>query len=273
MQNESSQYVLGQRREYSLYVLQMRAIPSAADGLKASARRVLWTGKDGKVHKSAVLAGATMPIHPHASPEGAVNTLAGFYGNNVPLLTGHGAFGTILKPTAYGASRYTSVELSEFAKDVVFKDVEIIPMVENYDSTLMEPKHFLPLVPVALLNPTEGIAVGFACDILPRSLEDIIMVQIMHLQGKKKFTEPMPHFIPTDNRAVECKGGRYVFEGEYEQTSASTVVVTKLPYGLLHEKFIAHLDSLCEDGKVVEYEDNSKAFGPRKPLPAPGRAA
>ena len=259
MQIEGSQYVLDQRRDYSLYVLQMRAIPSAADGLKASARRVLWTGKDGKVHKAAVLAGATMPIHPHASPEGAVNTLAAFYGNNVPLLTGHGAFGTILKPTAYGASRYTSVELSEFAKDVLFRDVEIIPMVENYDSTQMEPKHFLPLVPLALLNPTEGIAVGFATDILPRSLEDLIMVQLMHLQGKKKFTTPMPHFVPTDNRALEQKGSKFVFEGEYEQTSASTVVVTKLPYGMLHAKFIDYLNSLCEDGSVVvDYEDSSK---------------
>lgn len=258
MKIEGSQYVLGQRREYSLYVLQMRAIPSAADGLKASARRVLWTGKDGKKHKSAVLAGATMPIHPHASPEGTVNTLAAFYGNNIPLLTGHGAFGTILKPTAYGASRYTSVELSQFTKDVIFKDVEIIPMVENYDSTLMEPKHFLPLVPVALLNPTEGIAVGFATDILPRSLEDLIMVQLMHLQGKK-VTSPLPNFTPTNNAAVDQNGSRYTFEGEYKQTSASTVVVTRLPYGLLHEKFIDHLDKLCEDGKVVvDYEDSSK---------------
>jgi len=91
-----SEYVNEQRREYSLYVLQSRAIPSIADGLKAAGRRVLWTAKDGKKHKSATLAGATMPIHPHASPEGAINTLAAPYGNNIPLLHGDGAFGLSL---------------------------------------------------------------------------------------------------------------------------------------------------------------------------------
>ena len=103
-----STYVNDQRREYSLYVLQMRAIPHVADGLKAAARRVLWTARNGKHFKSATLAGATMPIHPHAAPEGAINTLAAPYGNNIPLLKGEGAFGTLLRPTAYGASRYTA---------------------------------------------------------------------------------------------------------------------------------------------------------------------
>ena len=155
----SSNYINDQRKEYSLYVLQMRAIPHAADGLKAAARRVLWTAKNGSKFKSATLSGATMPIHPHAAPESTINTLAAPYGNNVPLLKGDGAFGTLLNPTAYGASRYTSVSLSAFTKDVLFRDIEIIPLVDNYDETQREPKHFLPLVPVVLMNPQEGIAV------------------------------------------------------------------------------------------------------------------
>ncbi len=106
-----SGYVKEQRREYSLYTLQSRAIPHAADGLKAAARRVLWTARDGHKYKSATLAGATMPIHPHASPDSAINTLAAPYSNNLPLLKGYGAFGTLLNPTAYGATRYTSVSV------------------------------------------------------------------------------------------------------------------------------------------------------------------
>ena len=82
---ESSQYINNQRREYSLYVMQMRAIPAATDGLKAGGRRTLWVARNGEKWKSANLAGATMPIHPHDSPEGAINTLAAPYGNNIPL--------------------------------------------------------------------------------------------------------------------------------------------------------------------------------------------
>ena len=230
-----SEYVNEQRREYSLYVLQMRAIPSIADGLKAAGRRVLWTAKDGKKYKSATLAGATMPIHPHASPEGAINTLAAPYGNNIPLLHGDGAFGTLLNPTAYGAARYTSVKVSEFTKDVVFKDIELVPMQDNYDGTLEEPVHFLPLVPISLLNPSEGIAVGFASNILPRALEDIIDDQIKHLQNQR-IKEQWPGFYPTSSVVEHVEGNKWEFFGESEQVNATTLRITQLADGASLDK-------------------------------------
>lgn len=261
---KSSDYIDKSRRDYSLYVLQMRAIPSLADGLKAGARRVLWTAKDGQKYKSATLAGRTMPLHPHAAPEGAINTLAAPYGNNIPLLEGYGAFGTLLRPTAYGASRYTSVKISKFTKDVLFADLELVPMVENYDGTLEEPKHFLPLVPVALINPSQGIAIGFATNILPRSLEDIIDVQIKVLQGQNRFNKTLwPIFDPTNSAAEESEetdNGNiaYYFSGFATTKGTSSAIVQSLPYGLSHEKFIDHLDSLKEKDVIIDYEDRSK---------------
>lgn len=255
---KSSEYINEQRREYSLYVLQSRAIPHAADGLKAAARRVLWVARDGKKRKAATLAGECMPIHPHAAPESTVNTLAADYGNNIPLLKGGGAFGTLLDPTAYGASRYTSVILSKFTEDVVFRDIEIVPMMENYDGTLEEPKHFLPLVPIVLLNPQEGIAVGFASDILPRSLHNIINSQLNYVSGKA-FKEPKPSFAPTKQVADRSENGRWIFLGEFERQGAVNIRVTSLPYGLTHEKFISNLMKLeeSEDAFVVEHVDDS----------------
>lgn len=260
---KSSAYINNERRDYSLYVLQSRAIPHAADGLKAGARRVLWTARDGKKYKSATLAGATMPIHPHASPEGAVSSLAAPYGNNIPLLDGDGAFGTLLNPTAYGAARYTSVKVSEFCKEVVFRDIEIVPMVENYDGTLMEPKHFLPLVPIVLLNPQEGIAVGFASNILPRELEAILKSQISYLEGRD-FLEELPAFTPTLQWAqdwIEGDDGRmvkFIFHGMIKRLNATTVEITNLPYGLVHEKYIDTLTKMEDGGYIQEFEDNSK---------------
>lgn len=257
-----SEYINEQRREYSLYVMQMRAIPAVTDGLKAAGRRVLWIARDGKRVKSATLAGATMPIHPHASPEGAINTLAAPYGNNIPLFKGDGAFGTLLNPTAYGASRYTSVTTSKFTQDVVFQDIEIIPMQENYDGTLLEPIHFLPLIPLALLNPSEGIAVGYATNILPRSLEDIIVSQIAHLKGAKNLSDPTPKFLPIQNFSFKSeateRGVAYYFEGEIEQLDATNLRIKTLPYGLLHSDLIKHLEKLFEQGVIVDYIDKSK---------------
>ena len=260
----SSEYIDKSRRDYSLYVLQMRAIPSLADGLKAGSRRVIWTGKNGKTYKSATLAGLTMPLHPHDAPEGAINTLAAFYNNNIPLLTGEGAFGTLLDPSAYGASRYTSVKISKFAQDVLLKDIELIPMVENYDGSLEEPKHFLPIIPLALLNPSRGIAIGFATNILPRALEDIVDIQIMFLKGRKRITHDIfPYFVPIDGEAIEYEetdNGNiaYYFKGTVKRKNTSAVIVTSLPYGLSHEKFIDHLDALKEKDVVLDYEDRSK---------------
>ena len=259
---KTSEYVNKERRDYSLYVLQSRAIPHVADGLKAAARRVLWTAKDGKPYKSATLAGATMPIHPHQSPEGAVNTLAAPFGNNIPLLHGTGAFGTLLTPTAYGAARYTKVTVSEFTKDVVFRDIEIIPTQENYDGTLEEPKHFLPLIPIVLLNPQDGIAVGFASSILPRSLPNIINAQIAYLSGND-FYEELPELTPIKQKAfdwVETGSGsyKYTFLGEVERINSFNVRVTNLPYGLTHEKYIDRLNKMEEEGTIQEYTDNSR---------------
>lgn len=263
MTAHSSLYINEQRRNYSLYVMQMRAIPAATDGLKAGARRVLWMARDNKWHKANSLAAETTAIHPHDAPEGSVNTIAAHYGNNIPLLTGDGAFGTLLDNDAFGAARYTKVKTSQFTQDVVFRDIEIIPMMDNYDGTLLEPVHFLPLVPVALINPSSGIAVGFASTILPRSLEDIIMVQLQYLKGAKRLTVPLPKFTPTNNFAShveEQANGNiaYFFEGEIEIVNASVVKVTNLPFGLDHEKFIAKLNDLIDREVVLDYDDYSK---------------
>ena len=260
---ESSQYINDQRRDYSLYVMQMRAIPAATDGLKAGGRRALWIARGGEKWKSANLAGATMPIHPHDSPEGAINTLAAPYGNNVPLFTGDGAFGTLLNPTGYGASRYTSVKVSPFTKDVVFRDIEIVPMMENYDGTLDEPVHFLPLVPVALLNPASGIAVGYATNILPRKLDDLINIQLAHLKGTKKITQPIPTFLPLSNESYYQEvqnSGRiaYYFSGSYQQQDTSTLTITKIPYSQSHDVVIKKIADLIERDIIVDYTDNSK---------------
>lgn len=265
---QSSAYIDQQRREYSLYVMQMRAIPSAADGLKLAARRVLWTARNGHKFKAAVLAAATMPIHPHATPESAVNTLAGRYVNNIPLLHPYGAFGTLLHPTDYGASRYTSVQISRFAHDVVLTDLDIVPMQDNYDSTLIEPLHFLPIVPIALLNPSEGIAVGFATNILPRTLDDLVIRQLAYLNKAKTISDPLPKFkplgaaVPFTNAATKReeteRGVAYYFVGRYATIDATTVRVEELPYGMLHEKLMNKLDDLLEKGIIIDYEDKSR---------------
>lgn len=249
-------------RNYSLYTISSRAIPHLTDGLKPAARRLLWKAKEGKRFKTATLCGSTLDIHPHGLPESAANTLAAFYGNNIPLMDGDGAFGTIVDPTEYGATRYTYMQVSAFTKDCMFRDIEIIPDMPNYDGSTTEPMHFLPLVPIVVLNPQEGMATGFACNILPRSLDDIIKSQLNYLKGKK-FKEPAPTFLPTENKAsekiIDKKGvGRWKFDAQIEVVNTSNVKIKTLPYNVQHSKYKAKLHKMIEDGVIASFSDDSK---------------
>lgn len=259
--NESSQYINDCHRNFSMYVLQTRAFPTIADGLKSGGRRLLWTARSGDKFKTATLAGATMPLHPHGDASDTIDTLTKPYGNNIPLFEGIGAFGTRLKPDASGAPRYTSVKVSSFTKKVMFADIELVPMVDNYDDTLKEPAHFLPLVPVALVNPSEGIGVGFSSGILPRAIGDIVDSQIAYLNGKS-FNEPAITFSPfeavsTTSEIIKSGNVRWWFEGEFMRIDSSNLHIGNIPYGLEHAQLVAHLISLMDDGTIVSYEDHS----------------
>lgn len=258
----SSAYIDGCRHNYSMYVLKNRAFQTISDGLAAGSRRLLWTARDGVKRKSASLAGETMCLHPHAEATDIVDTLAKVYGNNIPFLEGFGSFGTRLKVDACGAARYTSVKASAFTKDVIYRDIEIVPMIENYDGTLEEPAHFLPLVPTVLVNPSSGIGIGFAADIHPRALKDIVGDQIKHLQGKK-IVEPGITFTPyqavSTARSVAKNGKtRWHFEGTFKVVDSTTVKITNLPYGTTHKDLTEKtLVNLMEADRIVDFIDNS----------------
>ena len=257
----SSQYLNDCHRSFSMYVLQTRAFPSIMDGMKDGGRRLLWTARNGDKYKTATLAGATMPLHPHADASDTIDTLTMPYCNNHPLFSGYGAFGTRLKPKASGAPRYTSVTVSPFTKDVMFRDIELVPMTENYDGTLMEPLHFLPLIPIGLINPSEGIGVGFASKMLPRAIGDVVDSQLAHLAGKD-FEDPKITFLPfravsTSSEVIKSGNTRYWFEGELTRIDSSTVRITNIPYGLDHSEVVEHLIELEEEGHIASFDDRS----------------
>lgn len=256
----SSEYLEKERKKYAIYVLQNRALPSISDGMKIACRRLLWTARNGQKYKTAALSGATMVLHPHAAADGVVNSNTGEFLNNIPLFEGIGAFGSRLAPTSMASPRYTSVKVSKFTHDVIFKDIELIEMIDNYDQTLKEPKNYYPLVPTVLLNQSDGIGVGFASTILPRSLSDIIKSQIQYLTGKK-ITPVLPEFTPINSKAIETvienDTTKYIFKSSFERLNSFEIHVTELQYGTTYDKFINTLNKLEESGFIKDYIDSS----------------
>lgn len=252
-----------QYKEYSYYVLESRAIPSVIDGLKPVVRRGLWCGtkmaKDWvKVSK---LAGSTMSLHPHGntSIESAISGLAQDFAsaNNICWFEGKGAFGSrITGPgNGIGAARYVSVKLSESFYDILDVDRGLITMVPNYDDTDQEPKYFLPLVPAVLLNPTQGIAVGYACNILPRKLSDIVHCQVQHLQGKG-FREPKPYYEGFKGEISKTSDNTWTSTGVFERKGKKKIIITDLPIGQTRESYIRVLDALEDRDVITSFTDD-----------------
>ena len=259
----SSAYLNRISREYGMYVLDNRAIPSLTDGLKSSQRIALWLlrSRSDKI-KTIALAGqmiaSELYLHGDTAAADTISMLAGPYCNNRPLIKGKGAFGTRANPTSFAAPRYTSVARSKLAQDCLYVDLDIVPMVENHDGSNMMPGTFLPLVPLVLLNGIKGIAPGWSTNILPRRFEDLVGA-VLDVLGGKKVRELLPCY---ENRDVEvmrdhAEPNKYIIRGKVQRKNTSTVIVTELPPELSLEAFREKLVALEDDDKITSWTDRS----------------
>jgi DNA topoisomerase-2 len=248
--------------KFSRYTLEFRAIPYLSDGLKPVVRRSLWTAlKLAKYDyvKVAKLSGAVLSIHPHGSTsvDDCVSGMAQRFSgaNNVNYFDGKGAFGSkIAGPgNAIGAARYVSVKLSENFHKIMGVDLDIVQTVPGYDDVEHEPVSFFPIVPTVLLNPLQGIAVGFACTILPRKLEDLVHCQIAHLNGKG-FHEPQPYYDGFRGTITKIADNSWETKGVFSK-SGRKLTITEVPIGYTRESYIRVLDTLEEKEIITSYTD------------------
>ena len=258
-----SDIIENQYKPFSYYVIESRAIPKLSDGLKPVERRSLWAAKKiatKEFCKVSKLAGATMSNHPHGnvSIEDAISSMAQNFtnANNVPFFEGKGTFGSRLSGPGcgYASARYIAVKLSDNFYKYFDVDSELIPFIPNYDETDNEPNHFLPIVPAILLNPTSGIAVGFACEILPRNIDEVKKAQIDILQGKK-IHSLTPYYKGFKGEIYKNAEGGWASKGCWK-LEGTKLHISELPIGFNRETFVNILDKLDERGIIKDYIDN-----------------
>lgn len=258
---DTTRFIKDTSRDYSIYVCQSRGIPSVSDGLKDSQRKALFVMKSqNEKIKTISLAGRMISeniyLHGDAAACDTISLMAAPYCNNVPLLAGVGAFGTRVGPNDWGAPRYTYVKKNTYTDSLVYQDYEIISLKENYDGSVLEPRHFLPLIPMVLLNGVSGIAVGWSTEILPRSLDDLINATLAVIDRKKKLPDLLPCYQYLDCKVRGIGDNAYEFTGKAE-IDGSTVVVTELPPDLSLEKFKARLNKMEDEEQIQTYVDRS----------------
>ena len=271
-------------RDYALSVILARALPDVRDGLKPVQRRILYAmnelGLDPKKphRKSARIVGDTMgKYHPHgdSSIYDALVHMTEDYSLNLPLVDGHGNFGSIDGDGA-AAMRYTEARLSESAI-ALLENLEkgLVEFMPNFDESENEPKVLPATLPNLLINGTTGIAVGMATNIPPHNAGEVIDGVIAYLDNPMITEEKLMKYIPgpdfptggiiTNSDALPeiYRTGegkirvRAKTEIENGDSGRKNIVVTEIPYTIAGNKLklVENLVSLMKDKAFEEIYD------------------
>ena len=260
--------------DYSLSVITDRAIPSAEDGLKPVARRILWDMFDKgymnskKFVKCAQPVGDTMGrFHPHgdSSIYGALVWLSQSWNMRYPLIAFHGNNGSRDgdEPAAY---RYTECKLSKMGEEML-ADIKknTADWQLAYTDEEEEPIYLPGRIPNLLVNGTSGIAVAMACSFAPHNLNEIMDAANYLLDNPTCEIKELLQFIsgpdfPTGGLIINkdelpsaylTGKGRARIRGEYvieSHKGQDSIVFTSIPYKVSKEDLIIEIDKLCEDG-------------------------
>lgn len=259
LQYNSSDYINQSSLEYSISTVD-RMI-AGIDGLKNSQRKGIFTlnkisGEIKTISCAGRMISDNIYLHGDASAAGTLQQLASPVANNYPLIGKRGGFGTQVNPEPASA-RYTYIKKNKTTEMLVLRDMDIVPMQENYDGSTMEPVHFLPIIPLALLG-SDGLAVGYKSVILPYKIEDIIDNTVRAIDGKKqKEMTPYAASVGANDYVEKREEGKYTFFGKAEVIDASTVKITGLPPAKKLESFVEKLIEMEQNGEIRNYVDDS----------------
>lgn len=255
----SSDYINQSSLEYAISTFD-RALPGI-DGLKNSQRKAIFTlSKISGEIKTVSCAGRMISdgiyLHGDASASGTLQNLASPVANNYPLIGKRGGFGTQVNPEP-ASPRYTYVKKTKITEALVLRDMNVVPMQENYDGTTLEPKFFLPIIPLALLG-VDGTATAYRSFIFPYRMNEIIDNTIRAIRGEE-LKEMLPYYASTGaNEYVEDRGeGKYTFFGKAQVIDSSTVHISGLAPRMQLEKFVETLYEMQDNSKIRSFTDDS----------------
>ncbi|MDF9823679.1 topoisomerase-4 subunit A [Breznakia sp. PF5-3] len=283
--------IMGDRfGRYSKYIIQERALPDARDGLKPVQRRILFAmNEDGNTHdkkyrKSAKSVGIIMGnYHPHgdSSIYDAMVRLSQNWKSRVPLIDMQGNNGSIDDDPA-AAMRYTEVRLAPIAQ-MLLQDIEkdTVEFTPNFDDTEEEPTVLPARYPNLLVNGITGIAAGYATNIPPHNLNEVIDATIYRIQYPKCELNELMDYIqgpdfPTGGIVQGLQGikdafnsgrGKVMIKAKAEITKTKTIqqiVITEIPYDVIKCNLVKKMDEIRInkdiDG-IIDVRDESDRGG------------
>ncbi|HEW8045917.1 TPA: DNA topoisomerase IV subunit A [Streptococcus pneumoniae] len=294
IQNMSLEDIMGERfGRYSKYIIQDRALPDIRDGLKPVQRRILYSmNKDSNTfdksyRKSAKSVGNIMGnFHPHgdSSIYDAMVRMSQNWKNREILVEMHGNNGS-MDGDPPAAMRYTEARLSEIA-GYLLQDIEkkTVPFAWNFDNTEKEPTVLPAAFPNLLVNGSTGISAGYATDIPPHNLAEVIDAAVYMIDHPTAKIDKLMEFLPGPDfptgaiiqgrdeikKAYETGKGRVVVRSKTEieklKGGKEQIVITEIPYEINKANLVKKIDDVRVNNKVAgiaEVRDESDRDGLR----------
>ncbi|MDR2828696.1 MAG: DNA topoisomerase IV subunit A, partial [Acholeplasmatales bacterium] len=287
--NENVTSVMAERfSRYSKYIIQDRALPNAKDGLKPVQRRILYgmylmgLFYNKPYKKSARVVGDVMgKFHPHgdSSIYEALVRMSQDWKMLLPLIDMHGNNGSVDGDSA-AAMRYTETRMS-LACDFLLKDIDsnTVPFVPNFDDEELEPVVLPAKFPNLLVNGASGIATGYATNIPPHNLNEVIDACIFVIDNPSASNYDISKIVkgpdfPTGgivqgkseiDKAISTGSGKIIIRSKTEIID-NQIIITEIPYEVNKAELVARIDSLRLNKKVediLEVRDESDKEGLR----------
>ncbi|MGW9626525.1 DNA gyrase/topoisomerase IV subunit A [Microbacterium sp. NPDC055521] len=276
-----SQEMQGSFLEYAYSVIYSRALPDARDGLKPVQRRILYQMAEmglrpdrGHVKSARVVGEVMGKLHPHGDSAiyDALVRLAQDFALRVPLVDGHGNFGSLDDGPA--ASRYTEARLAASALAMTENlDEDVVDFVPNYDGQFQQPAVLSAAFPNLLVNGASGIAVGMATNMAPHNLIEVVAAATHLLENPEATTAELMEFVPgpdfpSGGILMGLDGVRDAYEsgrGAFRLRAKTSIeplgprktgiVITELPYQVGPERVIEKLKDAVTAKKLQGISD------------------
>ena len=267
--------------EYAYSVIYSRALPDARDGLKPVQRRILYQMAEmglrpdrGHVKSARVVGEVMGKLHPHGDAPiyDALVRLAQYFSLRVPLVDGHGNFGSLDDGPA--APRYTEARLAAAALALTENlDEDVVDFIPNYDGQFQQPEVLPAAFPNLLVNGATGIAVGMATNMAPHNLIEVVAAAIHLLQHPDATVEELMEFVPgpdlpsggiivgLDGIKDAYTNGRGTFRTRAKASIESLgprrtgIVITELPYLVGPERVIEKIKDAVQAKKLTGIAD------------------
>ena len=250
--------------DFSVYD-NVRKLGNYIDGQKNASRKIVHTVLQQNIDKFVKVSNLGPKVQDyaqylHGSLEGTIVNMTANYvgsGNNIPLLEGDGNFGSSFINDA-AATRYIFARMNPILKQLYVKDDFVNLEHQDFEGAKIEPRYYVPVLPMLAINGSEGVSIGFAQKILPRKPKEILKWVKQRAAGERITANLTPHWEGMS--CVVNKGESKVqweITGSFTRKTKHRITIDSLPVGYTLKQYQAVLERLVDDKVIKDYDDLS----------------